>query len=855
MPEKRALIARDAFNGVVLWKRDIPTWFNHLVPYKSGHAQLPRRLVAVGDRVYVTLGLEAPVSALDAATGETVRTYESTARAREIIWSDGVLFVMTEGSPMIAHDYRPEHNCMHVERNRVANRWSWSPERDSRVVAVEAETGKTLWVEKKPVVPLTLAASGEGVFFHDGDRVVRLNRATGETIWESKPVARRSSIPSNFGPTLVLHEDVVLFSGGDRSQAALSAETGKTLWTAEHPQSGHHSPEDLLVVDGLVWSGQISNGGHSGVFSGRDVHTGEIKRQFPPDVKTHWFHQRCYRSKATDRFLLPSRTGVEFVDIRSEHWEPHHWVRGGCIYGIMPSNGLIYAPPHSCACYMDAKLYGFCALAPAAPTRPLPREVPDGGRLERGPAYDAKIRSRVAAGDAPGRDWPTYRHDGARSGRTRVPVPADLRRAWKTDVGGKLSSVVVAEGKCFVAAIDQHTVHALDEATGKRLWSYTTGARVDSPPTIHEGRVLFGSADGWVYCLRAADGALAWRFRAAPLDRRTIAFEQLESLWPVSGSVLVEGGVAVCVAGRSMYLDGGLRLLRLDPATGRKVSENILDDRDPTSGKNLQVYVTQLNMATALPDVLSSDGRHLYMRTQRFGLDGNRLHLAPTNVRDQEGEGAHLFSNIGFLDDTWFHRGYWQYGKSIASGANAWFLAARRVPAGRLLVFDDTSVYGFGRQPQFYRWATPLEYHLFSVDKNARAEPLVSVAERRGRRDKCSIPETKLVYDWSRESPLLVRAMVLARKTLFVAGPPDVLDEEEVFKRPGDPALRPQLEEQAAALDGSLGGLLWAVSATDGKKLAACSLESMPVFDGMAAAGGRLYVAASDGSVVCLAGK
>jgi outer membrane protein assembly factor BamB len=52
---------------------------------------------------------------------------------------------------------------------------------------------------------------------------------------------------------------------------------------------------------------------------------------------------------------------------------------------------------------------------------------------------------------------------------------------------------------------------------------------VDSPPTIYKGLALFGSADGYFYCLRLADGALVWRFRAAPLDRRTVAFGQVES--------------------------------------------------------------------------------------------------------------------------------------------------------------------------------------------------------------------------------------------------------------------------------------------------------------------------------------
>jgi len=85
--------------------------------------------------------------------------------------------------------------------------------------------------------------------------------------------------------------------------------------------------------------------------------------------------------------------------------------------------------------------------------------------------------------------------------------------------------------------------------SGTKLWSYTAGARVDSPPAIYKGRVLFGSADGWVYCLRAANGALAWRFRAAPHDLRLMSYEQLESVWPVSGSVLIQDGVAYVLAG------------------------------------------------------------------------------------------------------------------------------------------------------------------------------------------------------------------------------------------------------------------------------------------------------------------
>ncbi|MFN9915630.1 MAG: PQQ-binding-like beta-propeller repeat protein, partial [Pirellulaceae bacterium] len=144
-------------------------------------------------------------------------------------------------------------------------------------------------------------------------------------------------------------------------------------------------------------------------------------------------------------------------------------------------------------------------------------------------------------------------------------------------LGGQLTPPVIAGGKVFVSKIDAHALYAMDEQSGEERWRFIAGAPIDSPPTIHRGRVIFGSSDGWIYCLTASQGELVWRYRAAPLDRRTMAYEQLESLWPVSGSVLVRNDQVYGVAGRSIFLDGGLRMLRLDLATGAKLSESIMD--------------------------------------------------------------------------------------------------------------------------------------------------------------------------------------------------------------------------------------------------------------------------------------
>jgi hypothetical protein len=97
--------------------------------------------------------------------------------------------------------------------------------------------------------------------------------------------------------------------------------------------------------------------------------------------------------------------------------------------------------------------------------------------------------------------------------------------------------------------------------------------------------------------------------------------------------------------------------------------------------------------------------------------------------------------------------------------------------------------------------------------------------------------------------------MVLAGDILLIAGPPDLVNESKIGTRVRDPKFRPKLQEQAAALRGAKGALLWLVSAGDGRSVAEYKLDSPPMFDGMAVANGRLYISTIDGSVACHAAE
>ncbi|MHC4741508.1 MAG: outer membrane protein assembly factor BamB family protein [Planctomycetota bacterium] len=873
---KWRLVARDAFSGVLLWKRDIGNWQWHLRGFRSGPSDIARRLVAVGERVYVTLDITGPVCALDAATGQTVKTYDQTEAALEVVHCDGKLYVVAgdaaeqkavatvEGEPQ-----RPGFTTVHTQRPGYLE----NPP-SKRIVALEADSGEVIWTrndaEARELMPTTLAVKADRVFFQSPNEIICADAGNGEDVWRAK---RPTSI-TRFtwsAPTLVVYGDVVL--SADRALAekktleedeartvewvlssrggqapvgeliAFSAKDGKELWRSKAREC-YNAPIDVLVSDGLVWTGSIVRASDPGVTEGLDPVTGQAKRTRPKDqtfFQAGMGHQRCYRNKATDRFLVFGRSGVEFIDVATGQAIPNHWVRGTCQYGVIPCNGLLYAPPHSCACFIRSKLNGFNCLAPK---RSVPKQGASKGRkrarLEKGPAYSKiKESSKGSIGD-----WPTYRRDNTRSGTATVAVAAKLEKAWEQKVGGKLTSCVVGEGKVLVASEDTHTVHALDAGSGKGLWHYTAGGRVDSPPTVWRGRALFGSADGYVHCLRASDGAVAWRFRAAPDDQRIVSYGQIESLWPVSGSVMVREGQVYCAAGRSSYLAGGIRLCRLDAETGKLLSETIVDDRDPNTGFQRKGTVRGTNMPGALPDVLSCDGSSVYMRHRRFDLAGV----------EQKADVEHMFSPAGFLDDTWWHRTYWMIGTAIGTNYGGWPNVGNRVPAGRILAVDGDTVYGFGRNQYIHHGAhigidgatvfhfrpdrdTPrrfTHYRAFAAVRGGKSK-----LQQGGAKSKRAQPPAAGKYRWTQKLPVLTRAMVLAKDRLFMAGPPDLFDSDS----------------PAAALEGGEGGLLCVLSTADGKLITKYDLKSPPVFDGMAAAGGKLYMATLDGRVVCMDGN
>ena len=146
--------------------------------------------------------------------------------------------------------------------------------------------------------------------------------------------------------------------------------------------------------------------------------------------------------------------------------------------------------------------------------------------------------------------------------------PDTFRLLNRTDFDYAPHPVIARGLVCFGSSADD-TVRALEAKTGAEKWRFTASGPVRLAPQIDGGKVFFAADDGRVYCLDAGTGNLLWKFQAAPHDERMVGNHRMISRWPVRTGVLVDEGVAYCVAG--MWNMEGVFVYALRADTGQVV--------------------------------------------------------------------------------------------------------------------------------------------------------------------------------------------------------------------------------------------------------------------------------------------
>ncbi|MCB1077975.1 MAG: PQQ-like beta-propeller repeat protein, partial [Verrucomicrobiae bacterium] len=182
-------------------------------------------------------------------------------------------------------------------------------------------------------------------------------------------------------------------------------------------------------------------------------------------------------------------------------------------------------------------------------------------------------------------DWPMWRHDPGRTADSpqalpekptllwsrQLPSPAPAYRDTRLQFDAAPEPIVLGQ-RLFVPSNSDDSVTAFDTSTGKVLWKVFADGPVRFAPVAGQGRVIFGSDDGCVYCVKASDGSPVWKIRAVPSERRVMGNERLISVWPVRGGPVLHEGRVYFTAG--VWPLEGTFVFCVDAATGKTLWRN-----------------------------------------------------------------------------------------------------------------------------------------------------------------------------------------------------------------------------------------------------------------------------------------
>ena len=612
--------ARDAFNGLLLWRTNIgATYYGGLFyPNKAP-------FVAVDDRVFVA-HVSGSLHALDAATGETALTYPTTHIPGVIVvdgnvvaaatWKDGTRVGATHGINRSDMTVGLKEGVVEAFDVETAEKlWAL----DRLAISMRSANGKLFMVQRGPP-----CQPGEGNEKTSGPYVLAVDLQSGAILWETPG-------DSFGGAKHLLRLDVagagiVAVSHNNGAQSTvLSAANGDVVFQANTKSYA------------AIYDGRVALGGRL-----YNAATGAQEGTAPFSLG----HTICTPRIFVNDILIDNRSGA-LVD----HGKGTSFggARGGCLLGSVPACGALYTPRNWCNC-LPSQIPGMICFGPVA-AEPTPEAMRQAPVVERGPAF------AEGSPDAPAGSWHMYRQNAERSSATSEAAPAELKTAWSqtlvpaTPTNGiarnwperladSISGVVAEQDLVLAALRDRQQVIALEGESGVERWRYTAGGRIDTPPALLNDLCLFGAHDGYVYALRGTDGALVWRLRIAPTDERMVSYGQVASPWPVIGGVMISDGLGYACAGRTQGAGGGIVVRAFKPDTGEHIWSQVIAPGG----------------AMRINDLLIRAGGAVQLMTHRMDLKTGALGASPG-----PGVVAPTIGNEGFIDPSWPRLGNRKY--------------------------------------------------------------------------------------------------------------------------------------------------------------------------------------------------
>jgi outer membrane protein assembly factor BamB len=439
-------------------------------------------------------------------------------------------------------------------------------------------------------------------------------------------------------------------------------------------------------------------------------------------------------------------------------------------------------------------------------------------------------------------DWPTYRHDVARTGATSESLAAPLamdwvyvsvhppRPAWPRPavrpregweqrhrvIFDDAFQVAVSGELVYFGSSADNKVYALDAATGRQRWSFFTGGPIRLAPTVSGNRVLVGSDDGFVYCLKAGDGKVLWKVRGGPNGEKLLGHGKMISRWPIRTGVLVDEGIAYFGAGIFPHEDIFLHAVRVsDGSPVWKQSAN-RDEMTP------QGYLLAAKDRLFVPC-----GRALPVAFDR--TDGRRAFKSSYGWRG-EAAGGNIGGTYALLADDQIYTGTQNHLLALNQRTGrtgfAWF------PGRRLAVAGDMAYLATGRE-------------LVAMDRSA-------YAKASSRRNSLEFKIKALAGDVRRATGDRRTKLQQELKTLR-----DDLDRHRKENiTPAIPWRVPSECDAELILSGNMvvaggKGKVSVFNGNNGQMVWSTKVEGLA--RGLAIANGRLYVSTDKGRIYCFA--
>ncbi|MCW4034058.1 MAG: PQQ-binding-like beta-propeller repeat protein, partial [Candidatus Bathyarchaeota archaeon] len=438
---------------------------------------------------------------------------------------------------------------------------------DSAVIALNRETGKTIWS-----TPIDMKGTWPMVYKIDsGHMIVEstcLDPQNGDILWTSTSFCTDTGLYNNnvyspeekmfyiknlsyveawnFSdpskhPTLewetyvlgsgrvgsgISYGDGKVFPGSFQSvQMALDAKTGEVVWTT--------LTKSPMIFQGAYSDGMFVRGGTDDntmyCFNATD---GEIVWTYTPDTDGY-FTVGC--AVAYGMVYEPNKDGsIYAINMTTGDRVWSYQGPGTMLFPGMPTvaDGKVYVTSGQDASFgeevgysefvcLDAytgEAFWKLSIEAFAPRESvavaygklfvIPSNITTAIDSFSGSEYDAHGQIWAFGSNEPSQSygsWSMFRSDAKRSS-TGNDGPSELNLAWSyTTEGAVMSSPSVVNGVVYVGSQDMN-VYAVDAYTGGLVWKYQTNGTIESSPAVVGGKVFIGSNDGYVYCLDSYSG-------------------------------------------------------------------------------------------------------------------------------------------------------------------------------------------------------------------------------------------------------------------------------------------------------------------------------------------------------------